>query len=205
MKTKFFIIGFIFLYQNFFGQNLYLKIFTKETKDSKVIDSINFKKKHNDVKSIVNEINTVTNLLIQKGYLALQSENLKKDNDSIFTTAFILGKKTSHIYIITNSETTNHKKDTVRIKIEECEEFLKSNTSKLEKIGQPLAQLQLTNFRKQNNKLFADLQIKHEITRKIDDIILEGNHKFPKNHLLHLKKKFLKKTFNDLSLKKLTK
>lgn len=207
LKAKFLIIIFLLFNQIYFGQNLYLKIISNQKEEAKTLDSISYQKKHKDVKSIENEINIVSKILNQKGYLTCYSEKLQKENDSTFTTKLTLGEKTPYLYVIKNeyTKTLNKKKDTLQIKTEQIEHFLNQNTIELEKKGQPLAQVYLVNFRKLNNKLFADLNIINETIRKIDNITLEGNHKFPKNHLLYLKKQFLNKTYNESSLKKLTK
>lgn len=140
------------------------------------------------------------------GYFTIQNEELKKQNDSTFTINLSLGKRTQHLHILINKnqELINTKKDTLKIKIEKTEDFLKQYLNTLEKKGHPLASVQLVNFRNQNNKLIADLDIKNETKRTINEIILNENSKFPKSHLLQLKRLFSNKTFNQETLKKLT-
>jgi hypothetical protein len=206
LKTHFLILIFLFFFQNYFGQHLYLKISSKETSEKTTIDSINYNKLHKDAKSIKNEVTKVSKILIQMGYFTIQNEELKKQNDSTFTINLSLGKRTQHLYIIIdkNQELINTKKDTLKIKIEKTEDFLNQHLNTLEKKGQPLALVQLVNFRNQNNKLIADLDIKNKTKRTINEIILNENSKFPRSHLLQLKRLFSNKTFNQETLKKLT-
>ncbi|WP_248574864.1 hypothetical protein [Flavobacterium sp. H122] len=205
MRTKFFIAFIMFFFQNNFGQHLHLKISSEQASEKTIIDSTNYNKLHKNAKSIENEINSVSNQLIRKGYLRIQKNELKKANDSTFDIKLALGEKTKHLYICLdqNSKFLNAENDTIKLKFENTEDFLNQSLNKLEKKGQSLARLQLINFRNWNNKLYADLEIKIEKNRKIDDIIINGNSKFPESHLKQLKRQYTKKTFNQETLKKL--
>ncbi len=195
----------MFFFQNNFGQHLHLKISSEQASEKTIIDSTNYNKLHKNAKSIENEINSVSNQLIRKGYLRIQKNELKKANDSTFDIKLALGEKTKHLYICLdqNSKFLNAENDTIKLKFENTEDFLNQSLNKLEKKGQSLARLQLINFRNWNNKLYADLEIKIEKNRKIDDIIINGNSKFPESHLKQLKRQYTKKTFNQETLKKL--
>lgn len=186
---------------------MHLKISSNKDTEKPIIDSITYNKLHKNAKSIENEITSISKLLFQKGYLTIRKDELKKQNDTTFSINFSLGKKTPFIYIVLHkySELLETKRDTLKIKIENTEGFLNQSLHKLEKKGQALARIQLVNFRSENNKLVADLEIKKEETRKIDDIVLNGNSKLPESHLIQLKRQYTKRTYNQENLKKLTK
>ena len=65
------------------------------------------------------------------------------------------------------------------------EEFIK----KLEANGYPLAKVQLVDIKRKNNILIADLSIKTNSQRKINQIVIKNNDSekkqnyFPQNHL----------------------
>ena len=131
MKRFIFILFFSICYQNLFGQNFYLKITSEKENELKTIDSIGYKTKHLSVKSLLDEKNLFTKQLTQFGFYDFRELENKKENDSVFSFKFSIGKQTKsiHIYIGKNLAAGNWnlytvKNDTLKLPFGESEAFL---------------------------------------------------------------------------------
>lgn len=191
------------------AQNLHLKIEGISTEETKIIDSIGYKKRHENTKSILEETGNLSTTLVKKGYLESQLLNQKKVNDSSFVFYYSVGKQTSHIHIYIGTLSEEEKKllefqsDTITIPISEVENFMNSNLAKLEQKGYSLSELQLTNHKKTGSQLSAVLKIKTEKKRNLNDIVIVGYDKFPEGIRKNLAKQYRKQPFNQETLKKL--
>jgi hypothetical protein len=194
-----------FVCQNVLAQNTYLRVKSDNDVENRILDSITYISKHSNIKSLTDEINNLSNKLLSKGFLALKNESPIKINDSTFFIKTELGlqSKFIHIYIGSNFALLNLKNDTVKMRISETESFMSNNLFQLEKKGYSLAKLQLINFRKQDNELFADLDLVVEKIRTLDDIVINGYDKFPESHTKNIKRLYRNKVFNQENLKKL--
>lgn len=203
---KFIISFIIFLfYQNIWAQNSYLEIKGSNEIENKTIDSLMYAKKHQNTQSLVDELNLFSEKVFKNGYLEFTQEPLVKKNDSTFLSTFSLGKKNKfiHIYIGKNKEVLNLSQDTLKIALSETEDFMNTSLNLMENKGFSLAQLQLINFRKCNKSLCADLSLKAEKIRTLDDIVINGYDKFPEGHKKQIKRNYRNKVFNQENLKKL--
>ena len=207
MKNIFYLFFIYLITQKAFGQILYLKIHAKNKTEQSIIDSTRYISKHTSLKDLLTEIKKTSEALQHKGYLSLHQENLIKENDSSYTKTLDLGKKQKHlfIYIGRHKDKLETNTDTIKIKIEEIENKLSTFSRVLEKKGYALSQIKLEKLRNYKKELIADLEIKLDIQRKIDDIIITGYDKFPKNHLINLKRKFKKLDYTQNNLIKLQK
>ena len=199
----FFLVGW-----NCSAQKQFLKIISQTTKEQQSIDSINYNKVHSDVKSILNEIQLVSEKITQAGYIEANIESNQKINDSTFQYQFQLGKKVTfiHIYIRNDSplkklDLFDQKKDTLIISYSEMESFLKLTLTRLEKKGFALSKLQLINIQKKHQNLVAELHAQTEKIRYLDDIVINGYTQFPESHKHNLKRIYKKKVFNQDNLK----
>ena len=190
------------------AQKQYLRITSLSAVEQKKIDSISYIKTHSEAKSVVNEINSFSEKLLEAGYIESEMEKNTKVDDSTFFYQFRLGNKTStiHIYSRSNSIFKNllfkeSKTDTLTVIFNEAKGFLTQSLSQLEKKGFALAKLRLINFEKKNNQLYAELQIQSEKRRTLDDIVINGYTKFPESHRLQLKRNYKKRVFNQDNLK----
>ena len=102
--------------------------------------------------------------LLKNGYLASKHEEAVKVNDSTFLFNYTIGSKNKfiQIYIGESFELLNLKSDSLKIALSETENFMNTALLLLEKKGYSLARLQLVNFKKENNKLSADLSLAAE-------------------------------------------
>ncbi|MEW5676378.1 hypothetical protein ABGT15_08700 [Flavobacterium enshiense] len=191
------------------AQKLHLQIEGNSTEETKIIDSIGYKKHHENTKSILNETEVITSNLLQKGYLESQLTSQKKINDSTFLFQYTIGKKTNRIHIYIGRIPEDEKKlleftsDTIKLKASEVESFMNMNLAKLEQKGYSLSELQLINHKKENNHLYTDLKIKTEKKRSLNDIVVAGYTKFPEGIRRNLVKQYKKRPFNQDNLKQL--
>ncbi len=191
------------------AQKQYLTIRSQSNSEQKSIDSIGYTKEHVDAKSVLTEIKSFSEKVLQIGYIEADIEKNQKTNDSTFLCQIKLSKKTSsiHIYIRPDSVFKNilfkdSKKDTLTLPFYEVESYLKEVLAQLEKKGFALSKIQLINFEKKQNHLIAELHIQSEKLRNLDDIVINGYTKFPESHRRQLKRIYKKKVFNQDNLKK---
>lgn len=202
---KFLLFTFIFFCLNNFGQNLRLSIDSENEKSKKTIDSLGYKKEHENAKSVIEEGNLVSERLTRLGFIENEILEMKKPNDSTFQFRFAVGKKTDFIHIYTGEEFSSYfddRKDTLKIRFEETESFLNETLAKLERKGFSLARLKLVNFKKDRNALFAELVLETGNQRQLNDIVINGYDKFPEGHKKNIKRLYRNKTFNQENLKK---
>ncbi|WP_051197709.1 BamA/TamA family outer membrane protein [Flavobacterium soli] len=196
---------FTFFYLNSFGQNLRLTIDAENEKAKKTIDSLSYKKEHENAKSVIDEGNLVSDRLTKLGFIENEILETKKINDTTFNFNFLVGKKTEFIHIHIGSEFSSYfdnKNDTLKIRFEETESFLNATLNQLERKGFSLARLKLINFRKEKNTLFAELFLETGNQRQLNDIVINGYEKFPEGHKKNIKRLYRNKTFNQENLKK---
>ncbi|MGH2665003.1 hypothetical protein [Flavobacterium sp.] len=182
-----------------------MQIKSNNETENKIIDSLNYSKKHTTAKSLLDEIDLFSQKLLTNGFLESKHEKAEKINDSTFLFKYHLGARNKFItiYIGTNSELLNLKKDTLKLPISKTENFMNSTLMQLEKKGYSLAKLQLINFKNTNGNLFADLNLQVEKIRTLDGIIVNGYQKFPKSHIKNIQRLYRKRIFNQENLKKL--
>lgn len=204
LKKKIIFFFYLFTYQITLGQELYLNL--KTDAKTEIIDSIGYQKKHFNRKSIEDEVAQFKQKLLKNGFLSATNSPIQKINDSTFTSQFNLGvqNKFIHIYIGENFKILDFDSNEQKLAISEIENFMKTALTTLERKGHSLAKIKLTNFRNKNQELFADLKTDIETERRLDDIVINGYEKFPKNYTRHLKRIYKKQIFNQETLKKLS-
>ena len=197
------------------AQNFHLKLIGDSIFENKVLDSMNYISKHQNIKSLTDEINITSEKLSKKGYIENQLLEKTKENDSSYTVKLSLGEriKSIHIYIGRNSEikdliSLDKTKDTLLLPYGEIEFFLNNTLKKLEQNGFALAKLKLANIQKKNNSLYAELQFESGQQRQLNAIVVkfgEGNKKanFPVGHLKQINRKYHNSTFNQDVVRKI--
>ena len=206
MKRYFYLLLFISL--NSLGQNLYLKIKGASDNETKKIDSLGYRMQHLNAKSVLSEVALFSDRIIKLGYLQSKLEFEKLKNDSVFEYKVDLLQKTDfiHIYIGANErDLANAKQDSLIIKFEENESFLKNILKKLESKGFSMAKVTLENLSSDKNYISTKLKIVLDKKRELNDIIINGYEKFPAGHLKNLKRLYKNKIFNSQNLEQLQK
>jgi hypothetical protein len=92
-------ILFFFITISCYTQIIQLKIEGSTEYENKIIDSINYNKKHSNLKSLLNETTNTSNTLLKKGFLDLKIIESKKLNDTIYIHQISLGTRTKYIHI----------------------------------------------------------------------------------------------------------
>ena len=186
---------------------LSLEIISDIKSEQKVIDSIKYQKKHLNAKNIIDEVQQFSNALITIGYLETEMLHSEKTNDTLYRFQFRLGQFTKfiHIYSDKNSALLKFENDTLVMPINEAAAFVQNKLADLELKGFPLATLQLADFKKTNNQLFAKLIINTNKKRSLDEIVINGYEKFPEGHKKNIQRLYRKKTFNKNNLNKIYK
>ena len=207
MKIYFsFIFTFLFC-QTSFGQNLTLQIDGSNLLEKKIIDSLQYSSKHNNIKSIQDEIAKTTNKLLEIGFIAVSTVDALQKKDSIFKTTLQLGPQIKTIYITVRKNSFLKqlpeltKKDTVTLPYAEAIPFLNRSSQALEQRGFALVRLSLINITTVNTSIFAELHAAADQKRTLNAIVVKyspdgKNNPFPKGHSSQINKKYKNKIFN---------
>ena len=176
--------------------------------ENKIIDSLKYNSIHPNTKAINDEVRSMSEKLSKNGYIENQILENTRKNDSSYVTKFSLGEKIKSIYIYIgrNRElnyilSLDNKQDTLIFPYNDVESFLNSTLQKLEQNGFAFAKLKLTNIKRKNNSLYAELQYESGQQRQLNAIVVkfaESNKKnsFPEGHLKQINRKYHNSTFN---------
>jgi hypothetical protein len=197
------------------AQDFQLRIIGNTGSESQTIDSLNYNSKHKNIKSLTDEIQTMSEKLSKMGYIENQIIENTRVKDSSFNAKFSLGKriKAIRIYIGRNSTVfdsiaLDKTKDSIILPYEKTELFLNQTLVRLEEKGFALAKLKLINFRKKKNSLYADLQFESGKQRQLNSIVVkfaDSNKKnnFPEGHLKQMNRKYRNNPFNQDIVRKI--
>ncbi len=200
---------FIILYcLNCSAQSFRLIIKGSDSFETKTIDSLKYDTKHQNTKSINDELIRVSQKLTEIGYIDNTTQEITAKNDSIFVANIQLGPKISTIQINVGSDLILHQipelknKDTLKIAYIEINSFLNQTIQRLEESGFALAKASLTNISRKKNKIYADLRVESDQKRILNTIIINfenvnQNAKFPKGHLAQINRKYKNTLFNQ--------
>ena len=193
---------------NCYAQNFRLQITGSSPFENKIIDSLKYNSIHPNTKAINDEVRSMSEKLSKNGYIENQILENTRKNDSSYVTKFSLGEKIKSIYIYIgrNRElnyilSLDNKQDTLIFPYNDVESFLNSTLQKLEQNGFAFAKLKLTNIKRKNNSLYAELQYESGQQRQLNAIVVkfaESNKKnsFPEGHLKQINRKYHNSTFN---------
>lgn len=208
------ILSIFFLLTSYYteAQNISLNITGQDSLQSKIIDSIGYKKTFKDFKTLQLEVQSLTNKLQQLGYIELVTGDIKKIESQKFGLKLNLKQQFYTIYIYNyknyfkTEELTGISTDVTTeyftIPIPRLESTLDHLNSSIVNRGSPFATLQLKNIEKlNNNNLKAELTPTIDKKRTIDKIIVKGYEKFPKSYLKHFLKIKKDAVFNIEDLK----
>lgn len=206
---------FFFLGLKCSAQNFRLRLIGSSESENKTLDSLNYNPKHQNTKSLTDEIHLTSEKLSRKGFIENRILETLKENDTNFIAKFSLGEKLKsiHIYIGSNSTLldlipTDQNKDSITLAYNETESFLNQTLLKLEQKGFALAKLKLINIQKKKNTLHADLYFESGQQRQLNEIVVkfaESNKKnnFPEGHLKQMNRKYRNNPFNQDIVRKI--
>ena len=190
------------------GQNLCLKVEGATPVETELIDSLSYKKVHENAKSIVDETSLLSSSLFKAGYLENKNNGFLKPNDSTFVYSFSVGPKTNSIHIYTGRLSADERnlldinKDTLKISLSEVEGFMNNNVILMERKGYSLSSLQLRDYAQTGQHLTATLFLKADKKRTLDALVLEGYPKFPEGIRRNILRQYKGKTFNQENLQR---
>lgn len=151
-----------------------LKITSKNPIEDKFLQKIEYKSNHKDTISVYKELEKIDLLLKNNGYFLHQKE-ITQTTSNNFIVWYSLGFQVTYVHIYI-PETINHKKkgDTLKLKTNEVESFLKTISIGQDEQGRSFSEVSLKNLLLKNNTLLATLKIDQRKIRKIDNIIIKG-------------------------------
>lgn len=198
------------------SQNLQLHILGETASETKIIDSIGYRKTHENFLSIKGEVDSLRLHLNTIGYIENRLLLVERQNDSIFEAKIHLKQKFNTIHIYYDSRVVNKallmsiseeiSENFFVINIESVATVLNYLNSDVANQGYPFSKLKLSNIeKKSNNNLRADLIVETKNNKRtIDDIKIVGYDKFPKSFLKHYLKLKTSQTFDLSEIEKKT-
>ncbi len=180
--------------------------------DQLVLDSIGYPKKHRSIQSLQLAAESLLEALQKKGYLEASFTSATKKTDSLQLFVYDLKTSTKSIHIqvkgfaslFSNCNYLNIG-DSIKIPYSQAAAFLECGLKKLESNGESLAKLQLTQLRKQQNYIVAQLEYLPEKSRTLNTLVIKGYENFPSGYLKSLSKLYQKTPFNQALVKQLKK
>lgn len=188
------------------AQRVYLQAEGSNTFETRVIDSLSYSKIHENGKSVIDEANKLSETLTRTGYLENAIANTRKVNDSTFLFTYSVGKRTKSIHIYTGRLSAEERSllaidaDTITLLLQDVEGYMNNKAALLERAGYSLSSLRLSNHNALDEHLHADLIIKGDRQRTLDDIVLQGYTKFPEGIRKNILRQYKGKTFNQETL-----
>ncbi|WP_299227458.1 POTRA domain-containing protein [uncultured Psychroserpens sp.] len=208
------LIFLMLFFANLNSQNIELKVIGKSNLETKVIDSLNFKKAHKNFTSLNSEVLALEKKLQTLGYIDSELIKLEKENDSLFLAQFSLKNRfetitiyynniiNSDIFKLSDIEFTD---SYFVVPIKNLEKTLEFINSEIANNGSPFATLQLKEITKESkNTLVASLELVRPAGRTIDKVIVKGYEKFPKSFIRRYLKIKPKQNFNLKRIKEKT-
>jgi hypothetical protein len=183
-----YIIFILFSFDAFFGQEVTLKLSSKNNTEAIILSEIDYEKKHKDTISLYLEIDKVSHYLKKNGYFLNVIHKVKK-KDKNYIAYFSLNNKIENVVINIDSNLEIHfekskiKKGKVIIAINKLQSTLSNISRKLDKEGRSFSKVQLKNILIKNKNMFADLEIYRSKKRTINNVIVKGYKNFPKSYL----------------------
>lgn len=188
-KTIYTIIIFLIIsLKGSFAQDLSLTISSENKIEVSVLNTITYKKKHQDSISVKNEIDKISSYLKTIGYFSNTFDSLLNTKNKL-VAYFSLNAKTNIAVLRIDTESSYLIKDTniennyLTISVNKLQSTLSSLSKKLDTQGKSFSKVQLKNIKIMNDTLFADLEINSSKKRFINNTIIKGYPAFPKSYL----------------------
>ncbi|RTY93098.1 hypothetical protein EKM01_03080 [Flavobacterium sp. RSP46] len=192
------------------AQSFQVLITGKSILETKTIDSLKYNPKHTNTKSIEIELNRLSEDLSRIGYIDNITGPPIQINDSSYLAKIHLGEKIKaiHIYIGSNKKPNlpillkEEEEDTIILPYPEIDFYLRKKIQELEQNGFALAKLKLTNIKRINAVLYANLKIETDKKRILNAITINyedtnSTTKFPSGHFAQLNRKYKTSIFNQ--------
>lgn len=139
------------------SQNIELKIKGSDRNSLQKIDSIGYRKDHENLKQITNEVDSLVFKLKRNGFLDSSITSKTKKGDSLYIYHLKTGVQFKKLTIYFGSDTRDklpkhfNNKDSITIPFSETKNFLNSLNEEMANNGKPLNSLRLRNIKKTDN------------------------------------------------------
>ncbi len=192
----------LYLYLNicsgfFFGlkaQNLSLSLRAERPIPKGIQDSLKMQNVFKDFESLKKETDTLHLKLQRMGFLGSYLKKIQKENDTVFSAIFFLGKKFNYVKIHYSEEDFSKKElqrvstdltdSYFKVPVAAVPEVLKKLTAFRNRKGNAFARIKLTAFETNDeNEISASLVVANGNLRTIDSIAIRGYEKFPRSFL----------------------
>ena len=176
------------------GQELTLSIKAEKPISKGMKDSLQLPPSFQDFPSLQKKTDTIYRTFVMMGFIDNELLELRKENDSLYTAEFFLGKRYKEIKVF-YSENDFNTKELRNISPNVTDGYftlpLESIPVAMEKLtiirnrkGDAFARLKLTEIEKDdNNELSATMFLEKGNVRTVDSIAIKGYEKFPRSFL----------------------
>ena len=205
---------FVLFFVQVYSQNLELKASGVDDQETKIIDSLGYKKNFKDFNSLKEEVDSLSKRVLTIGYINSKLLNLKKENDSLYQAEYILNTRYKNITIYHNGliddailtlSDLNSDGNSFTIGLSKLEQTLDFINAEIANNGNPFSTLRLIDIKQiSNTSLSARLELSKPIERSIDKIIIKGYEKFPKTFVKRYMKIKIGQPFNLSRIKEKT-
>ena len=153
MKTFLAILLFSTFSWHVTSQEFHLRINGQTKEETKTVDSLQYNTKHKNVKSITDEIKTLSATLYQMSYIDNVASQATKTTDSIYEVTISLGNKVKSIHLYIGADNILNKllpivpkNKEITLPYTELDSFLTKSVQILEEQGFALAKIKLINI-----------------------------------------------------------
>lgn len=201
-----YIAFFLCSFHGIFSQGLTLKLISKDSVETSILETLSFQKKHRLEKEVYIEIRTVHEKIKRKGFFTSSLIDVIKKENGLYLAVFSLGKKTEEV-IILPSKALRSKfklKDSVSVRTEKLEDYIKSLLTLYDKEGKSFTELNLIEPTIKNDKLFIKLYSKESNNRNITKVVFKEYENFPRSFLKNYFKIDSKSIFSKQKLREIS-
>lgn len=190
------------------AQEFELKLSSTDSIFNNELSNLNILKKYNSKKRTLEICDSISEVFVTKGYFDNSYKTELKD--SIIYAKYSYSLKFETILIHFNNEQVikdvldrnfiKHSQNTFEISIKQLDKLLNKFVSSYELNGFTFTSINLSNLKANLNTIEADLEIKSELKRNINKIIVNGYDEFPIKKLKKILNIENNSTFNPSSL-----
>ncbi|WP_410879005.1 hypothetical protein [Myroides sp. DW712] len=187
---------------------LTLELTSTEEKERILLQAFGYKKKHLDLQSLIQTIDSIDQHLYKKGYLAFTKS--KQQDEFTTTYTYILGVPIGQV-VLSNKQLSpmlqqqlGFTTDSLSLDFELLSATLHQYSQKLDQEGLGMSTLELSHHKIQNNILYCDLELRLTTSRKLNHIEIQSIKKIPEKIIQHVTKRYRNKPYSEQLVSDLT-
>lgn len=186
-----------------YGQDAFLtlELTSTQEKERELLRDLHYQKKHRDLQSVNQTIDSVDQLLYKKGYLAFTRQ--KEQTETQFTYTYRLADPVRRVVLsnkrlpISIQQQINFTQDSIALDFESLPPLLQNYAQQLDREGLGMSTLELLNHHIQDNILYCDLSLNLAHSRKLDRIEIQSTTKVPERIIQQVTKRYLNKPYSE--------